>query len=297
MAAEDRASPQAHARARRCGGLRRLGLRTLLAALLTAAAGPAAWAAAKSGAATFTLRTAAEHGGAPKWLQHGPHMHSGFCADVIAALNQRGSGLKIQLVEQALPQKRLLQQVKSGELDLLCALTHTEERDQDFIFVQPELYNMPYVLLARADDPVEVRSWDALRALGEQGLVLLNYDSSRLPLLQAKGGLHLHARGLTTEANLRMLLAGRGRFFYFPLSNAWYAVQHMGVQHQVRVLLPALQSEPYHLLARRNLPKPALDQLSQGLQQLRQQGELARLAMKWFGADLPAELRQALPQP
>lgn len=168
----------------------------------------------------YLLRTAAEQGGAPKWLQHGPQMHSGFCADVIAALNQRGSGLKIQLVEQALPQKRLLQQVKSGELDLLCALTHTEERDQDFVFVQPELYNMPYVLLARADDPVEVRSWEALRALGEQGLVLLNYDSSRLPLLKAKGGLHLHARGLTTEANLRMLLAGRGRFFYFPLSNA-----------------------------------------------------------------------------
>ncbi|KZR99122.1 Uncharacterized protein APZ42_005144, partial [Daphnia magna] len=42
----------------------------------------------------YLLRTAAEQGGAPKWLQHGPQMHSGFCADVIAALNQRGTGLK-----------------------------------------------------------------------------------------------------------------------------------------------------------------------------------------------------------
>lgn len=273
-----------------------LGLAWLAALLMLG--GQADSAHAGPGTAhTLTLRTAAEQGGAPKWLQHGPRTQSGFCADVIAALNRLDLGLRIELLAEALPQKRLMQQVKSGELDLLCALTRIEERKQDFVFVQPELYNMPYVLLARAEDPVEVGSWDALRALGEQGLVLLNHDSSRLPLLQAMGGLHLHARGLNTEVNLRMLLAGRGRFFYFPLSNAWHTVQSMGIQNRIRVLLPPLQVEPYHLLARRNLPPAVQEQLSQGLQQLRQQGQLGRLTMKWFGAELPAELRQALPQP
>ncbi len=272
--------PRAQAPARR-------GARAVLAALLaavvlaglfgTAPAWAEAWAEARAAA---RWQTAAELGATPKWIPHDTGWQ-GYCPDLFAALHEQDPALRFDIRAHAMPQKRLEAALLAQQVQVICTLTRIPHREGHFAFVEPALYRLPYALAARADDPVTVQSWDDVRQLGKDGTILLNHDSSRVSVLSALGGLTLRTEGVSTEANLRMLLAGRGRFFYFPRVNLLAAAQQMGIAGKIKLLLPDAEAQPYHLLIHPQTAAAERERLERALAALAQAGTLHRIAERW----------------
>ena len=227
------------------------------------------------------LRVAAELGAPPKWLlQDG--LIAGYCPALLQALREQDAQLTFALRPQSEPQLRLESDLAAGKLDLICGLTRLPGRELLHVYVEPPIYHAEYTLIARRDDAIEAHDWDEVRELGDKGIVLLNHDSSRIPMLKALGGLKLLTSGVSTEANLRMLLAGRGRFFYFPHANAMATARALGLDGRLRVLQPPLQIEPYYLLLGRHVPVAQRERLQRALAALAQSGQLRHLDEQWM---------------
>lgn len=240
--------------------------------------GMACLLACQSGSASRLLSTAPELVAPPKWIAFKGGW-TGYCPALLQRLSERGFRFEIQ---EALPQKRLQAQVEAGKLDFVCTLTRVPSREGRYIWLTPKLYRVPFVLVARADDKVEVRNLAELRALGPHAVVILNHDSSRIEVLREQGGLTLDVSSLNTATSLRMLTAGRGRFFYFPQPNALATIQQLGLEREVRLMSSPLEYEDYHLLLGVHVDLDTRRRLIKALGQLQRDGTLARLAREWL---------------
>jgi len=244
--------------------------RPLIAAPLALAAGRAA--------AGDVLRTAVQ-AGMPLKFNVGGEGLQGFCVDYIVALQRVDSGLQfIGLEDEALPLARIEADLAAERIDLFFALLKTRERAARFRFVEvPALFNVRHQLAVRADDRVDVRSFDDIRALGAQGVVLATRGTGYSSFLAEQPGLLVDAGAADNALNLRKLLGGRGRFFYHADSTLRSAIEGEGLQDRVRIL-PAVFHADAELLAHApGLAPERLARIVAAMRNLELNGTAARL--------------------
>ncbi len=228
-----------------------------------------------------TLRVGVEDASPPKWLDYVGERPSGFCADLVALLMAIKPPLAFQFAAHAIPQKRMEIDLQEGRIDLICGLTRTPQRATHFRYAEPAIYTLDYVLFARSDDPVAPRTWDDVRSLGPDGVILLNYDSSAVGRLQRLGGLQLDATARTIEQNLRKLQSGKGRFFFYTRTGGMEEIERLKLSRSLRVVEPAFDRQTFHLLVGRHVPQQHLELLEEALRTLDSSGRLKGLQQQW----------------
>ena len=227
------------------------------------------------------VRVGVENASPPKWLDYVGERPRGFCADLLALLMVMQPTLAFQISPRAVPQKRMEIDLQEGRIDLICGLTRTPQRAALFHYAEPAIYALDYVLFARSDDPVAPRTWDDVRALGPGGVILLNYDSPAVGRLQRLGGLQLDATARTIEQNLRKLHSGKGRFFFYHRPGGMEEINRLKLSHSLRVVEPAFDRQPFHVLVGRHVPLPQREQLEEALRALEASGRLKDLQQHW----------------
>ena len=228
-----------------------------------------------------TFRVGVEDASPPKWLDYVGGRPSGFCADLFALLMGIQPTLAFQISPHAVPQKRMEADLQEGRIDLICGLTRTPQRATHFRYAEPAIYTLDYVLFARSDDPVAPRTWDDVRALGPDGVILLNYDSSAVGRLQSLGGMQLDATARTIEQNLRKLQSGKGRFFFYTRTGGMEEIERLKLSRSLRVVEPAFDRQPFHVLVGRHVPQKHLELLEETLRALDASGRLKSLRQDW----------------
>ena len=139
----------------------------------------------------------------------------GICVEIIKALKAIDPGLMFDGLERQLPLKRIVQELAANELDLFFSMIDTPERRSQVDFLDgPVLYESHHQVAVRADDRVQVANLAELLQLGGQGQLLVTHGTAYAEYLAAESGQPLSKLALTNSQNLKMLLLGRGRFFY-----------------------------------------------------------------------------------
>lgn len=228
-----------------------------------------------------TLRVGIEEASPPKWQGFSNNQPTGLCPELMALLEKADSRLHIEFPASALPQKRLEATVQEGTLDLICGLTRNAERESRFNYIDQPIFSMNYVLFARTQDIVSAGSWDAVRKLGKDGLILLNYDSSAISRLKLIDGLHVDTSGRTIESNLIKLLNGRGRFFYYHQLGGNAEIERLNLKKDIHALNPPMESIPFFLLAGKHVTPAQQKTLLEALVKLDKNGELRKLHTRW----------------
>lgn len=243
--------------------------RPLLACTLALASGAAA--------AGETLRTVAQAGMGLKFNLGGDGPQ-GFCVDYIRALQRADPGLQFSGLDEALPLMRIESDLAAERIDLFFALLKTRERAARFRFVDaPALYNVRHQVAVRADDPVDVRSFDDIRALGAEGVVLATRASAYQSFLAEQPGLIVDAGAADTAQNLRKLIGGRGRFFYQADATLRHAIDAEGLQGRVRILPTVFRADSQLLAHAPGLAPERLARVVAGMRALEVNGTAARL--------------------
>lgn len=227
------------------------------------------------------LRVGIEEASPPKWQGFTNNRPSGLCPDLMELLEKADSRLHFEFPAGPLPQKRLEATVQEGALDLICGLARNPERESRFYYIDQAIYSMNYVLFARARDNVSANTWDAVRALGKDGLILLNYDSSAISRLKQIDGLYIDATGRTIENNLKKLLGGRGRFFYYHQVGGMLEIERLDLSKDIHALNPPMESIPFFLLAGKHVPASQRTMLLEALIKLEKSSELRKLKARW----------------
>ena len=124
-------------------------------------------------AAPVQLRTAAQEGSDPKFVQ-GKGQIVGLCIDIMRAVEQIDPGLRFVGDQRWKPLIRAFAELANGQEDVQCAVQRTAEREKLYTYIGPPLYTIEYHFLARADDNVTIHSWDDVRLLAPNNLVLVS---------------------------------------------------------------------------------------------------------------------------
>ena len=232
------------------------------------------------------LRTAAQAGSEPKFIigpvQSGrPPAVTGYCIDLFRAIEQVDSAIHI-IGDQALMTPSAMKHLMdTNDLDLACAWVRAGRHGDGYAFVEPALFIFHFVLAARAGDDAVVQSWDDVRKLAPDNVVLINHDWSQADWVQPLQGFRIDSAGYSSQSNLTKLAAGRGRFFFFREPGLSLEIAGAGLQDKVRMLPAQLGSDPAFLVLRKSLPETERSELQNAVMQLNVRGELARLNARW----------------
>jgi ABC-type amino acid transport substrate-binding protein len=234
-----------------------------------------------SAAPAVTLRVVAQEGTDPKFINAGNGRVIGFCIDVFRTIERIDPGLIFMGDQQWMPLTRAHSAVVNQQHDALCAVQHTEERGRHYTFIEPALLPIHYMLVARAKDNVVIHSWDDVRKLGAQGMVLANRGYAPAEVMASMGGLQVNDSASNPEINLQKLIAGRGRFFLHRNPGLASFIARAGATGKVRILPQVMYSSTLHMAIGNHVDPAVIMRVRRAIEQMERTGELARLIKKW----------------
>jgi ABC-type amino acid transport substrate-binding protein len=250
----------------------------LMACWLLLAAQPAMAAAAGP---VVSLRVAAQAGTDPKFIDAGDGRVIGVCVDIFRTIERIDPGLVFVGDQQWLPLVRAHAEVVNHQHDALCAVQRTPEREVQYNYIDVPLMPLRFQLLARADDPVVIHSWDDVRKLGANGVILTNRGFGTTETLERIGDLRFSASAADPKNNLQKLVARRGRFFLHRGPGLKSFLQRSGYGGKVRILPQVMyQTETYMAMGTHVDPAVTM-RVRRAVEQMERTGELARLLKKW----------------
>lgn len=232
-------------------------------------------------AAPLQVRTMSQAGYPAKYDLTNP-AKPGICLEIIRAIERVDPEIKFNGLEIKASTSRMVDYLVHGDIDVYFGLLKTPQRLSTVDFIDPPLFSMQQVLIVRRGDPIQVDSWDAIRKLGRNGVVLSVADSGQSAFLKAQPGLHLDSSAYTVMANVKKLLAERGRFIFVSENNVRKTLEEMGATDQVTVLRPAfLKPDTLHLAFSRRVSPEMVSRIVEAIKLLERSGEMNRIRKRY----------------
>lgn len=222
------------------------------------------------------LRTAAQDNNALKYDFRNP-LKPGICVEVIRAIELLDPELRFSGWDTPMPLRRIEPMLAEGQLDAFCGLLRSSAREARFAFVEPPVYTVRHRIAVRADDAVNVQSFEDIRRLGAEGLVIAARSTAHEDWLRAKGGLLLDASSADTGVNLKKLVAKRGRFLYHTENALRRYIADEGLGDKVRLLPTIFKEEGLFFVVSNSLPPASTARLRTALEKLAKRGDLERI--------------------
>lgn len=234
--------------------------------------------------AVAVLRVAVQEDSAPKFVigeRFATDAVEGICPDIMRALERVDPGLRFVYETQPLPLRRVTLRMEQARVDANC-LVSNEERRARFQVGAITLFSFDYYLIARAGDTVNIKGWDDVRSLGADGRILVLSGTGVMERLNKLGGLNVEESGKSATVNLRKLVMGRGRFFYYRTYGWDEQVRAAKVGGQVRILPLRMESVRFHLVLGKHIGRDVAARVERAVRQLDANGTLAGLRAKWL---------------
>ena len=227
------------------------------------------------------LRVAVQENSAPKFItQSLGGAVQGICPDLLRALEQQDPTLRFTFEPSVHPLRRIEVRMEMADADANCLVDNTERRIK-FHVLPTQLFSLDYHLIARANDPVHISDWEDVRRLGDEGRILIVSGTGVMNRLRKVGRLSVREGGKSATANLKMLVLGRGRFFYYRTNDWDRQVRAAKVEGQVRILPARLEAVQFHLMFGRHVEYAVVARAERALDALQANGTLALLRAKW----------------
>ncbi len=147
-------------------------------------------------------------------------------------------------------------------------------------FIEPSLFSENLMVAVRASDPVSVSSWQELRSLKDNTILILNGTAYKSYLMQIPN-LNIDDGATSVPANLKKLINNRGRFYIASEPSLRTEIAEMNLGKKVRLLPWNIRSQKQHIVVRKDLDPALKLSLSKTLQELRKTEEYKRILAKY----------------
>jgi ABC-type amino acid transport substrate-binding protein len=224
----------------------------------------------------LSLRTAAQDNNVLKYDPKNPQK-PGICVEVIQAIERIDPGIKFAGWDTSRSLPWIEQRLAGGELDVFCGLIKNSEREARYGFIDVPVYTVRHRIAVRKDDAIDVTSFDDIRKLGEEGVVIVGRGTAHENYLKAQGGLRLELSSGSTDVNLRLLVGKRGRLLYHTENALLRYIEDGQLEDKVRLLPTVFKSEAILFTVSNALAPASRERLRVALTKLSQRGDLARI--------------------
>ncbi len=226
-------------------------------------------------ASALEIRTAAQDS-QPKFVKETNGI-GGLCIDIFKAIERIDPELKFSPLKDFVPLPRIEDSLSTGNLDAFCGLAKTPSRQTKFDFIETPLYMTHSVLAARSDEKADPQSFDDLRKLGAEAVIMVVTQTVHAEVLAAQPGLKVDAGAKDTSLNLQKLIAGRGRFVYHNDFALVDEIQRDKLADKVKILSGSFASEGRYLVVSKLAAPGVKLKLTAAIEKLAKSGELAKI--------------------
>jgi polar amino acid transport system substrate-binding protein len=226
------------------------------------------------------IRTAAQEASAPKFIpviQDGKPAVGGVCVDIMRAIEAVEPGIKFVGDQNWLPLVRIM----AGPVDAICGVLHTKERALLYDYIDTPIISVNYLLAVRADDDIQVSSWDDIRKLGKDGIILSMHNYAINERLKNLGGLQVDSSAVSSKSNLNKLLARRGRFYCHRSPGIAAEIRQAGLEGQIKLLPKVMLKDELYMILSKTLAVEDAKKIRAAIILLERQGTLAKLFEKY----------------
>lgn len=218
----------------------------------------------------------------PKFIRNADGQPTGISIDVMRAIQKLDPSISFVGEERFMPLRRIERQLENGEIDVFFGFVRNKYRRDHFAFIEPPLYKSTPVLVARRNDPINIKRLEEIRALGDEGVVMVTTGYAQVEHLRSLG-LIVDDRGASLDQNLQKLIRGRGRFIFHPE----IGVSEMSetkppeLTDAIRILPTRFNEQGRYIAFSRTVPEATVKKVKMALDQLSASGELRRIVKKY----------------
>jgi len=230
----------------------------------------------------FELRTAAQDI-RPKFikvLQNEKSIMAGLEIDIIRAIESVDSDIKFIGQNSFMPIGRIITELKSGRLDIFIGAGKTDSRIKNLIFIDPPLYPVHHVLLAKIDEPLNITSYSQLKALGKKGSTLTILNTGTQRHLEAIGDLKVTPIQ-SVPTMLELVALGRARFAYYHDLGLTYAARKYALDDAFKILPTKFHTYHHYAVLSKHTPNAYLKRIKSAIIQLKKSGILRKIHQKY----------------
>ncbi len=230
-------------------------------------------------ASSQILKTVSQDNSLVKYASAADEM-PGICREIAAAVMAYDASLSFQGLDQPVPLTRIEKMLESGIIDVFFCFLRNRDREARFRYIDVPLYTVRHVLLAKADDPIDIKNFSDLHRLEKQNIVLVNFGSSLVQHLN-DAAVRNNASAKNDVQLLRMLESGRGRFIYGQDLTLLEMLRRMRVKERYRILPTVFKEEHQYLAYHRNLNPAVVLKLEKAIRALSISGQLEKLVNRY----------------
>lgn len=218
------------------------------------------------------LRTAAQDS-PPKYFKHRDGGMAGIGCDIMRAIERLDPSIRFAGDQAFVPIKRIELMLERGDLDVFFGFIKSAERASKLVFVDPPLYRVADVLLAREDDPIEVQRLEDLAALAKDGTVLVASGTAQAAQLK-KMNIVVDDGGKTVAVNLYKLMHKRGRLILQSEVEIVSSLKEQKMESSFRILPARFNESGRYVAFSRHVPAQTVAKVQLALDKLNNSGEL-----------------------
>ena len=228
-----------------------------------------------------TLRTASQDS-QPKFIRGADGQPTGISIDVMRAIQKLDPSISFVGEERFMPLRRIERQLENGEIDVFFGFVRNKYRRDHFAFIEPPLYKSTPVLVARRNDPINIKRLEEIRALGDEGVVMVTTGYAQVEHLRSLG-LIVDDRGASLDQNLQKLIRDRGRFIFHSEIGVSEMIETSPntITQAIRVLPTKFSEQGRYIAFSRAVPETTVNKVKRALDQLAASGELRRIVKKY----------------
>lgn len=230
--------------------------------------------------AMIIIRTAAQESSEPKYVairNNGINAVGGICVDIFRAIEKHSPEIQFTGDQVWMPRMRIDAQFLENRIDAICGVQNIERNTAQYKLLSTPLFSVDYLLAVRANDPIQINTWDDIRKLGDDGKIMVIRGFGIFDILNNIGGLSVDNSATSSISNLRKLIAGRGRFYCHRSPGIKSSIKSSGLESQIRIIEPPLISEKFYMGLRKNLPDNQIKIINDALIAIYKSGELKRI--------------------
>lgn len=202
---------------------------------------------------------------------------SGLCIDIFRAIEKVEPDLKFAELKDFTPLPRIEASMLEGDMDAFCGLAKTAARQAQFDFIDTPLYTTHSVLAARVDEKADIKTFDDIRKLGDDAIVMVVTKTVHAEVLAAQTGIKVDSGAKDTSVNLKKLLEGRGRFVYHNDFALVDEIKRDNLGDKIKLLPAQFATEGRYMVVSKKALPATRQKLTAAIEKLGKSGELAKI--------------------
>ena len=206
---------------------------------------------------------------------------TGLCIDIIKAIELQDPSLHIFKTNSFKSFKRIQSNLEKGDIDLIFCFARNKEREEKFLFLDTPLYQVNHLLIARANDNIQIDNFKQLSQFKE-GAILTVFGTSTARHLKSQSQATVDAGARTIRLNLKKLQYGRGRLFYFHDLGTVNTIKAFFNEDDFRVIRGNFKRYNHYIAFSKKVSQETVTKVDNALKAIQASGQLKQITQNYL---------------